>query len=147
FFNVSSKEELIMLEKSSVSPINKAARVMLDYSRDGVLREIARLREKALHDEASAMESAMSEGIQKGMEMGMQVGREEGMQVGREEGMEIGMQKGMQVGREEGREEGMEMGMQKGRLEERKLMLEQAAKIFAEMGLSQEEIAEKLERM
>ncbi|MGI5830416.1 MAG: Rpn family recombination-promoting nuclease/putative transposase, partial [Bradymonadia bacterium] len=41
FFNVSSKEELIMLEKSSVSPINKAARVMLDYSRDGVLREIA----------------------------------------------------------------------------------------------------------
>ncbi|MGI5830893.1 MAG: hypothetical protein ACOX8U_12135, partial [Bradymonadia bacterium] len=107
FFNVSSKEELIMLEKSSVSPINKAARVMLDYSRDGVLREIARLREKALHDEASAMETAMSEGIQKGM----------------------------QVGREE------------GRLEERKLMLEKAAKIFAEMGLSQEEIAEKLERM
>ncbi|MGI5830684.1 MAG: hypothetical protein ACOX8U_11045, partial [Bradymonadia bacterium] len=96
-------------------------------SRDGVLREIARLREKALHDEASAMETAMSEGIQKGMEMGMQVGREEGM--------EMGMQKGMQVGREE------------GRLEERKVMLEQAAKIFAEMGLSQEEIAEKLERM
>ncbi|MFA5624729.1 MAG: hypothetical protein WC966_06710, partial [Bradymonadales bacterium] len=62
-----------------------------------------------------------------------------GMQVGREEGMEMGMRVG--------REEGMQVGREEGRLEERKVMLEQAAKIFAEMGLSQEEIAEKLERM
>ena len=52
-------------------------------SEDTKIREIARLREKALHDEASALKNAKEEG------------KEEGRAEGRAEGIEVGMAKGI----------------------------------------------------
>ena len=45
-------------------------KVIYDMSDDTRIREIARLREKALHDEASAIKNAKMEGIEKGREEG-----------------------------------------------------------------------------
>ena len=42
------------------------------------IREIARLREKALHDEASALKNAKAEGRAEGEAIGMVKGRAEG---------------------------------------------------------------------
>ena len=47
-------------------------------SADEKTREIARIREKALHDEASYMETARLEGRAEGLEEGMVKGRAEG---------------------------------------------------------------------
>ena len=48
-------------------------KVIYDMSEDTKIREIARLREKALHDEASALKNAKAEG----MEVGLAKGRAE----------------------------------------------------------------------
>ncbi len=58
-------------------------KVTYDMSEDTKIREIARLREKALHDEASALKNAKAEG------------KEEGRAEGRAEGIEVGMAKGI----------------------------------------------------
>ena len=47
--------------------MQKAVRVIYDMSEDTKIREVARLREKALHDEASALKNAKAEGIEEGM--------------------------------------------------------------------------------
>ncbi len=60
--------------------------ITIDMSRDTQIREKARLREKALHDEAFYMEGARAEGI----EIGIEKGRAEGRVEGREEGISIG---------------------------------------------------------
>ncbi len=39
-------------------------KVIYDMSEDTKIREIARLREKALHDEASALKNAKAEGME-----------------------------------------------------------------------------------
>ena len=39
-------------------------KVIYDVSEDTKIREIARLREKALHDEASALKNAKAEGME-----------------------------------------------------------------------------------
>ena len=41
--------------------MQKAVRIIYDISEDTKIREIARLREKALHDEASALKNAKAE--------------------------------------------------------------------------------------
>ena len=41
-------------------------KVIYDMSEDTKIREIARLREKALHDEASALKNAKAEGMEEG---------------------------------------------------------------------------------
>ena len=41
-------------------------------------REIERLREKARHDEAQALQNAEQKGIQKGIQQGMQQGMQQG---------------------------------------------------------------------
>ena len=43
------------------------ARIIYDTSEETQAREIARLREKALHDEASALRQAWEEGIMEGL--------------------------------------------------------------------------------
>ena len=45
-------------------------KVIYDMSEDTRIREIARLREKALHDEASAIKNAKMEGREEGREEG-----------------------------------------------------------------------------
>ncbi|MBO6308656.1 MAG: hypothetical protein J6N70_07405 [Oribacterium sp.] len=47
-----------MLQQTNVQPIQKAVMIIHQMSDDEKIQELARLREKALHDEASALSSA-----------------------------------------------------------------------------------------
>ena len=51
-----------MLQQTEVQPIQKAVMIIHQMSDDEKIQELARLREKALHDEASALSSARKEG-------------------------------------------------------------------------------------
>ena len=62
FINADSEEEFNMLEQTNVPIMQKAVRVIYDMSEDTRVKEIARMREKALHDEASALKNAKEEG-------------------------------------------------------------------------------------
>lgn len=57
-----------MLKKTNDSVMEKAVDVIYDMSEDTKIREMARLREKTLHDNASAMANAEKRGEVKGME-------------------------------------------------------------------------------
>ena len=81
-----------MISQTNVPIMKKAVNVIYDMSEDTKIREIARLREKALHDEASALKKATEEGIAKG----------------RAEGEAKGLIKGRAEGRAEGKAEGAE---------------------------------------
>ena len=76
-----------MLEKTEIPIMKKAIMVIKEMSADEKLQEMARMREKTLHDEASAIVFAK----RKGLEEGMQKGIEKGMQKGMEKGIEKGM--------------------------------------------------------
>ena len=82
FLNADSEEDFEMLKETNVPIINKAVRVIYDLSEDTRIREAARIREKALHDEASALANAKNEGraegIAQGIAQGMIAGRAEG---------------------------------------------------------------------
>lgn len=58
-----------MVEATSMPIIQKAVKVIYDMSEDTKTRELARLREKALHDEASALKQAKDEGKSEGVTM------------------------------------------------------------------------------
>ena len=60
--NAESEEELDMLQQTEVQPIQKAVMIIHQMSDDEKIQELARLREKALHDEASALSTARREG-------------------------------------------------------------------------------------
>ena len=62
FINADSEEEFEMISQTNVPIMKKAVNVIYDMSEDTKIREIARLREKALHDEASALKNAKAEG-------------------------------------------------------------------------------------
>ena len=51
-----------MLQQTDVQPIQKAVMIIHQMSDDENIQELARLREKALHDEASALSTARKEG-------------------------------------------------------------------------------------
>lgn len=70
FINADSEEELEMISQTNVPIMKKAVNVIYDMSEDTKIREIARLREKALHDEASALKNAKAEGIEEGKAAG-----------------------------------------------------------------------------
>ena len=50
------------ISQTNAPIMQKAVNVIYDMSEDTKIREIARLREKALHDEASALKNAKAEG-------------------------------------------------------------------------------------
>ena len=54
------------------------ARIIYDMSEDTRIRELARMREKALHDEASALKDATDKGFARGKKEGIEEGRAEG---------------------------------------------------------------------
>ena len=58
--------------------MKKAVNIIYDMSDNAKLREIARIREKALHDEASQMKAARDEGISIGIAQGITEGIEKG---------------------------------------------------------------------
>lgn len=62
FINADSEEDYDMIEATNIPIMQKAVKVIYDMSEDAKIREIARLREKALHDEASALKNAKAEG-------------------------------------------------------------------------------------
>lgn len=78
FLNADSEEDLEMLKQSNVPIITKAVSIIYDLSEDTKIREMARLREKTLHDEASALANAKSEGEAIGLEKGEAIGLEKG---------------------------------------------------------------------
>ena len=77
FLNASSEEEFEVLKQTNVPIMNKAVNIIYDLSEDTKIREMARLREKALHDEASALANAENKGIEKGISIGESKGRAE----------------------------------------------------------------------
>lgn len=76
FLNADSEEDLEMLKQTNVPIMNKAVNIIYDLSEDTKIREMARLREKALHDEASALANAENKGIEKGRAEGISIGEE-----------------------------------------------------------------------
>ena len=86
FINADSEEEFEMISQTHVPIMQKAVKVIYDISEDTKIREIARLREKALHDEASALKNAKAEGEAIGLEKGEAIGLEKGEAIGLEKG-------------------------------------------------------------
>ena len=68
-----------MVEATSMPIIQKAVKVIYDMSEDTKIRELARLREKALHDEASALRQAKDEGKSEGVAMVIEKMKASGM--------------------------------------------------------------------
>ena len=66
FINADSEEDLEMISQTNVPIMQKAVNVIYDMSEDTKIREYARMREKALHDEASALKNAKAEGKEEG---------------------------------------------------------------------------------
>ena len=77
FINADSEEEFEMIEQTNIPIMQKAVRVIYDMSEDTRIREAARMREKTLHDEASALYNAKQEGLVKGRAEGLAEGRAE----------------------------------------------------------------------
>lgn len=100
-----TEEELEMLEKTGVPEIQKAVVILHEMSADEELQEMARLREKWAHDEASAISNAEKRGEEKGRKEGMERGRKEGMERGRKEGIEKGKEEIIQKLRKSGMSE------------------------------------------
>ena len=70
FINADSEEDFEMINQTDIPIMKKAVKVIYDMSEDTKIREVARLREKALHDEASALKNAKAEGISIGKNEG-----------------------------------------------------------------------------
>ncbi len=51
-----------MIQQTEVQPIQKTVMIIHQMSDDEKIQELAHLREKALHDEASALSTARKEG-------------------------------------------------------------------------------------
>lgn len=66
FINADSEEDFEMISQTNIPIMQKAVRVIYDMSEDTKIREAARMREKALHDEASALYNAEQKGVAKG---------------------------------------------------------------------------------
>lgn len=77
FINSESEEDFDMIRQVNDPVLNKAVRVIIDMSRDTQIRENARIREKALHDEAFYMQGARAEGRAEGEKIGIEKERAE----------------------------------------------------------------------
>ena len=89
FLNLKSLEDAEMITRTDDKVMNKAVFLLKKMSADDKLREIARIRERALHDEASYIADAKTEGWN------------EGIKKGRAEGIKEGEKKGIKKGRAE----------------------------------------------
>ena len=73
--NAETEEELSMLENTNVKEINNAIFILRKLNADENMRYLAEMREKALHDEVCAINSAEKDGIEKGRKEGKAEGR------------------------------------------------------------------------
>jgi len=71
FMKAESEEALEMLEQTNIPIMQKAVQVIRNTNQDAQMRELAWLREKSLHDEATALKNAERKGIEKGIEKGI----------------------------------------------------------------------------
>jgi predicted transposase/invertase (TIGR01784 family) len=78
--NADTEEELAMLEQTGVAPIQKAVKIIRGMGEDMKMQELARMREKALIDETSALSWANLEGRREGRAEGR---REEVIEIAR----------------------------------------------------------------
>lgn len=78
FINAESREEFDMIGRTNDVVMQKAVNVILDMSEQTRIREMARLREKTLHDEVSALGNARREGQAEGEAIGLKKGKAEG---------------------------------------------------------------------
>ena len=85
FLNADSEEDFEVLKQTNVPIMNKAVNIIYDLSEDTKIREMARLREKALHDEASALANAKNEGKAEGRAEGISIGEAKGRAEGKAE--------------------------------------------------------------
>lgn len=76
FLNADKEEEFEMIKQTD-TVMEKAVNVIYDMSEDTRLREAARLREKIMHDETSALGFAERRGVEKGIKEGREEGRGE----------------------------------------------------------------------
>ena len=77
--NAETEEELNMLENTNIPTIQKAVLVIKEMSEDEKIQEIAHIREKQLHDEATALGNAKREGIAEGIAQGITQGIAQGI--------------------------------------------------------------------
>lgn len=87
FLNIKSEEDADMLVQNNDTMITKAVHSLRKMSDDEKKQEIARIRERALHDEASIIASAQAEGLEKGLAKGEQNGISKMIQMMRLSGM------------------------------------------------------------
>jgi len=66
-----------MIEQTKAPIVNKAVLKLREMSADDIIKERVRVREKALHDETTALNSARSEGRAEGIAIGEKKGRAE----------------------------------------------------------------------
>jgi predicted transposase/invertase (TIGR01784 family) len=86
--NAETEDDLMAIQNTTTIPEVKQTIVMLrELSADEKVRTEAYYREKRLHDEASAINSAKREGIAEGLAQGLEQGREEGLAKGRADGI------------------------------------------------------------
>ena len=71
FLNADKEEEFEMIKQTS-TVMEKAVNVIYDMSEYTRLKEAARLREKMMHDETSALGFAERKGLKKGIEIGIE---------------------------------------------------------------------------
>lgn len=76
-FQAETEEELEKIKRMEVPVMEQAINAYYSVTASPEFREIQRLRERATHDEAQALENAEQKGIQKGMQKGMQKERTE----------------------------------------------------------------------
>ena len=88
-----------MLKKTAVPEIQSGVRVVYNLSQDAILREMARVTEKRVLDERSALKHAKSEGLAEGLAKGRTEGLTEGLAKGRTEGRAEGLAEGFDEGR------------------------------------------------
>lgn len=91
--NAETKEEFDMLEKTQEPAIRKAVIKLHEMSEDEKTKEIARSREKWLHDRVSALGYAKRTGMAEGMEKGIAKGMAKGMAKGHAKGLAEGEEK------------------------------------------------------
>jgi len=95
-------EEAICMD----SRIAAAEACLQELDNDERLRQLIEMRDKAAHDRASWLNTAMEKGLAKGIAKGLKEGRAKGLEEGRAKGLEEGRAKGLEEGRTKGLEEG-----------------------------------------
>ena len=72
-----------MIAQANDTVMNKAVFILKKMSADDKMREAARIRERALHEEASYLEDARNEGFTEGRAIGRAIGIAEGIAEGK----------------------------------------------------------------